>query len=488
MASTTSRTALPSVTDRRADTDAGAGSPNFPAATRGRNALAQWGPNWFAAVMGTGIVATAAISLPRQVSGLRDFALIVWALAAGLLVVLFAATAAHWFWHPATARAHASHPVMSHFYGAPPMAMLTVGAGALLVGKDLIGIPAAVDVDWVLWTAGTITGLACAVIVPYLAFTRHHYCPDAAFGGWLMPVVPPMVSATTGALLVPYAAAGQARQTLLGACYAMFGLSLFSSLIIITLIWGRLVQHKVGAAAAVPTLWIVLGPLGQSITAVNLMGACAQLTLRVPYAAAAAGLGLVYGLATFGFAALWLAHRDRCHRPHRPPTAALQPHLVELHLPRRDPGHRHQCPGQGHRPGRPGLDRRRPLHRPAHRMDNRVHSHHPKRPERATPAARARIAPQPPSVRLDVRVKASLTEQGRAPVAPWDPVVLAHHQRVVCQVLIVPRRANGRSRLPGAHIRSDSGGLMRQLICCRTTHACEYQMSPRALSWDGYQG
>lgn len=306
MASTTSRTALPSVTDRRADTDAGAGSPNFPAATRGRNALAQWGPNWFAAVMGTGIVATAAISLPRQVSGLRDFALIVWALAAGLLVVLFAATAAHWLWHPATARAHASHPVMSHFYGAPPMAMLTVGAGALLVGKDLIGIPAAVDVDWVLWTAGTITGLACAVIVPYLAFTRHHYCPDAAFGGWLMPVVPPMVSATTGALLVPYAAAGQARQTLLGACYAMFGLSLFSSLIIITLIWGRLVQHKVGAAAAVPTLWIVLGPLGQSITAVNLMGACAQLTLRVPYAAAAAGLGLVYGLATFGFAALWL--------------------------------------------------------------------------------------------------------------------------------------------------------------------------------------
>lgn len=255
--------------------------------------------------MGTGIVATAAASLPRQVSGLRLFAQIVWALAASLLLVLLAATAAHWLWRPANARARASNSVMSHFYGAPPLAMLTVGAGALLVGRDLIGIRAALDVDWVLWTAGTTTGLACAVVVPYLAFTRHEYGPDAAFGGWLMPVVPPMVSATTGAILVPYAGTGQARETLLAACYAMFGLSLFASLIIIALIWGRLMQHKVGAAAAVPTLWIVLGPLGQSITAANLMSTSAQLTLPAPYAGTAAGLGLFYGLATFGFAALW---------------------------------------------------------------------------------------------------------------------------------------------------------------------------------------
>ena len=60
---------------------------------------------------------------------------------------------------------------------------------------------------------------------------------DAAFGGWLMPVVPPMVSAATGALLVPYAPAGQARLCLLVGCYAMFGLSLIASLIVITLIW-----------------------------------------------------------------------------------------------------------------------------------------------------------------------------------------------------------------------------------------------------------
>ena len=40
------------------------------------------GPNWFASVMGTGIVANAAAILPLQVPGLRAFATAVWALAA----------------------------------------------------------------------------------------------------------------------------------------------------------------------------------------------------------------------------------------------------------------------------------------------------------------------------------------------------------------------------------------------------------------------
>ena len=279
----------------------------FPALDRPADAVKHCGPNWFAAVMGTGIVATAAVTLPVQVVGQRGFALAVWVAAAALLVVLLAATAAHWLRHPQIARAHITHPVMSHFYGAPPMAMLTIGAGALLVGKDLIGLPAALDLDWVLWIAGTITGLISAAVVPYYAFTRHENKPESAFGGWLMPIVPPMVSASTGALLVPYAAAGQPRETLLLGCYVLFGLSLFASIVVITLIWGRLAQHKVGAAAAVPTLWIVLGPLGQSITAAGLMGNAAAGVLPAPYADGAAALALFYGLSTWGFAILWLA-------------------------------------------------------------------------------------------------------------------------------------------------------------------------------------
>jgi tellurite resistance protein TehA-like permease len=92
-----------------------------------------------------------------------------------------------------------------------------------------------------------------------------------------------MVSAATGALLIPYAPAGQVRLTLLLACYAMFGLSLLASVMVTTLIWYRLTMHKLGPVTMVPTLWIVLGWLGQSITAVNLLGGVAHLALPAPY-------------------------------------------------------------------------------------------------------------------------------------------------------------------------------------------------------------
>ncbi|WP_183510857.1 TDT family transporter [Paeniglutamicibacter cryotolerans] len=262
-------------------------------------------PNWFASVMGTGILATAAATLPVQFPGLRIAATILWMLASMLLAGLIAATAWHWIRHRATAMGHHRHPVMAHFYGAPPMAMLTVGAGTLLLGKDVLGEQLALDIDMVLWSTGTLLGLVTAIAIPYLQFTRHQVDVGSAFGGWLMPVVPPMVSASTGALLLPYLPAGQARLSMLLACYAMFGLSLLASLVIIPLIWNRLALHKIGAAATVPTLWIVLGPLGQSITAANLLGGNAHLAAPEPLAGAMEAFGVLYGVPVLGFALLW---------------------------------------------------------------------------------------------------------------------------------------------------------------------------------------
>jgi C4-dicarboxylate transporter/malic acid transport protein len=265
------------------------------------------GPNWFASVMGTGIVAIAADTLPFRVAGLHVFALVVWAIAAAWLVVLSAAWAVHWTKHTDRARAHANNPVMAQFWGAPAMALLTVGAGTLLVGRDLTGAAAAVDIDWALWFLGTALGLVTTCWIPFMMMTRHEISTDGAFGGWLMPIVPPMVSAATGALLVPYAAAGQARLTLVVGCYAMFGISLFISVIIITLLWGRLVTYKTLPAVMVPTLWIVLGPLGQSVTAAGNLANVSGLVLHQPYAAGMNAFALLYGVPTWGFAMLWLA-------------------------------------------------------------------------------------------------------------------------------------------------------------------------------------
>lgn len=284
-------------------------APSLPKESHPRvEVLGNIGPNWFASVMGTGIVAIAGATLPVHVPGLRGFTSGVWVLAAALLAVLIVLVGGHWLRNPTVARTHARNPQMAHFYGAAPMALMTVGAGAVLVGGDLIGPRVAVDLDWVLWTAGTAGGLFTAVSIPFLMFTQLHVEPDAAFGGWLMPVVPPMVSAATGALLLPHMPPGTGRETMLYGCYAMFGLSLIASLNIIAMIWSRLVLYGTSGSARVPTLWIVLGPLGQSITAAGLL-ATAAATGAVDHQLAAAmnDFAVIFGVPVWGFAVLWIA-------------------------------------------------------------------------------------------------------------------------------------------------------------------------------------
>jgi tellurite resistance protein TehA-like permease len=138
-------------------------------------------------------------------------------------------------------------------------------------------------------------------------FTQHIVEPDAAFGGWLMPVVPPMVSAANGALLIPHMTPGTGRTTMLYGCYAMFGLSLVAALIIITLIWSRLALYGTSGTARVPTLWIVLGPVGQSITAAGILGLNAALAVGPELAEDLSAFAIIFGVPMWGFAVLWIA-------------------------------------------------------------------------------------------------------------------------------------------------------------------------------------
>mgnify|MGYP001471642127 CR=1 FL=1 len=164
------------------------------------------------------------------------------------------------------------------------MGILTVGAATLLLGQPIIG-QSAVVIDWLLWSVGTVLGLACAAVIPHLLFVRLGVQSADAFGGWLMPVVPPMVSAATGALLIPHLPPGSPRVALLFACYAMFGLALVASMVLIPSIVRRAALGGAAIGALAPTAWIVLGPVGQSITAGNLLGHAAQGAVAAPGAA-----------------------------------------------------------------------------------------------------------------------------------------------------------------------------------------------------------
>ncbi|SEQ80032.1 C4-dicarboxylate transporter/malic acid transport protein [Streptomyces sp. yr375] len=281
-------------------------------------AVRQLGPNWYATVMGTAILATAGAALPVRVPGLRLLCAAFWALSFALLLALLAARALHWRHHRDQARAHLLDPATAPFYGCPAMALLAVGGGALTVGRDWIGVRAAVALDAVLFGAGTLVALTAAVAVPYLMAVRHRVTAAEATPVWLLPVVAPMVSAALGPLLVPYLPAGQPRQTLLLACCALFGVSLLATLAMLPVVFGRLVTGRPLPLALTPTLFLVLGPLGQSTTAVGKFADLAPGVVPGPVARGFAVLAVLYGVPVMGFALLWLclacAHVLRARR------------------------------------------------------------------------------------------------------------------------------------------------------------------------------
>lgn len=276
------------------------------------------GPNWYSAVMGTAAVATAGAGLPLHVPGLRTLCTAVWALSLLLLLTLLGARARHWARHRDQARAHLLDPSMAPFYGCLSMALLAVGGGAVTVGRDWTGGSAAVALDAVLFVAGTAIGLAAAVAVPYLMAVRHRIEPAQATPVWLLPLVAPMVSGALGPLLVPHLPPGQARETLLLACVAMFGLSLLATLLMLPLVFARLITGGPLPLALTPTLFLVLGPLGQSTTAVGAFADVAPGVVPAPYSEGFGILAVLYGVPVMGFALLWFglatAHVVRARR------------------------------------------------------------------------------------------------------------------------------------------------------------------------------
>ncbi|MEU3401494.1 TDT family transporter [Streptomyces filamentosus] len=272
---------------------------------RASRSVRHLGPNWYASVMGTSVVGTAGAALPVDVPGLRTACTAVWALSLAMLVTLLTARAAHWRRHGDQARAHLLDPATAPFYGCLSMALLAVGGGTLTLGRDWIGLPAALALDTVLFTAGTAVGLVAAVAVPYLMVVRHRI--EQASPVWLLPVVAPMVSAALGPLLLPHLPAGQARETLLIACYAMFGISLLATLVMLPLVFGRLVLDGPLPLALTPTLFLVLGPLGQSTTAAGAFADVAGGVVPDTYAHGFAAFAVLYGVPVMGFALLWLA-------------------------------------------------------------------------------------------------------------------------------------------------------------------------------------
>jgi C4-dicarboxylate transporter/malic acid transport protein len=268
-------------------------------------AIGNVGPAWFTSVMGTGILAIGLAIAPLNVPALRYPAIGLFVLA----VVMFVTFAALWAVQIAGSRqalrASLADAGKAQAWGAPPMACFTIAVGLLKVGTMIAPTATCVAIAQVLWIAGVVLSLFSSFYVPFLMFTLHELVPERAYGSWLLPVVPPIVASVPAALLLtswPVAL----QSSMLGIAYALLGLGAALAAIIIVVFYTRLLFHKLPEAAFIPTMWIVVGPLGQSVAGIIALGA-ASTAVWPQYAHGLLVAGLAYGMMVWGFGVYWLS-------------------------------------------------------------------------------------------------------------------------------------------------------------------------------------
>lgn len=267
--------------------------------------LARVGPGWFTGIMGTGILAIVVTISPIPIPFGRALGIALWSVDAVLFALFSLLWALALIRLPGTLAAILRDPVKAHVLGAPPMACFTIAVGFLKIGASFLPLEWCIETAQTLFIVGVMGSIASAFAVPYLMFTDHEISAEKTSGSWLLPVVPPIVASVPAALLNPTWPEA-IRGDMLALAYALLGIGVILAAIVIAIFYGRLTIHKVPEGSLVTTMWLVVGPLGQSIAGVIALGDAAQ-TVWPHLGHGLAMVGLAYGVVVWGFAMYWLA-------------------------------------------------------------------------------------------------------------------------------------------------------------------------------------
>ncbi|UST86638.1 TDT family transporter [Pseudomonas siliginis] len=274
-----------------------------------REVIRQFTPNWFAATMGTGVLALALAQLPLAIPGLRVVAEGLWLFNILLFSLFTAAYAARWILFFDEARRIFGHSTVSMFFGTIPMGLATIINGFLLFGLPRWG-DGVIQLVEVLWWVDVAMSLACGVLIPYMMFTRQEHSIDQMTAVWLLPVVAAEVAAASGGLLAPHLTDAHAQLIVLTTSYVLWAFSLPVAFSILTILLLRMALHKLPHENMAASSWLALGPIGTGALGMLLLGGEAPAIFAANGLAGvgeiAAGLGLVAGITLWGFGLWWM--------------------------------------------------------------------------------------------------------------------------------------------------------------------------------------
>ncbi|AZO83825.1 C4-dicarboxylate ABC transporter [Stutzerimonas stutzeri] len=274
-----------------------------------REVIRQFTPNWFAATMGTGVLALALAQLPVAMPALRAFAEALWLFNIALFLLFTALYAARWLLFFDEARRIFGHSTISMFFGTIPMGLATIINGFLVFGLPRWG-DGVIHLAEVLWWLDVAMSLACGVLIPYMMFTRQEHSIDQMTAVWLLPVVAAEVAAVSGGLLAPHLADAHSQLVVLVTSYVLWAFSLPVAFSILTILLLRMALHKLPHENMAASSWLALGPIGTGALGMLVLGGDAPLIFAANglpgVGEIAAGLGLVAGITLWGLGLWWM--------------------------------------------------------------------------------------------------------------------------------------------------------------------------------------
>ncbi|TDK52075.1 TDT family transporter [Pseudomonas moraviensis] len=274
-----------------------------------REVIRQFTPNWFAATMGTGVLALALAQLPLAIPGMHAVAEGLWLFNILLFTLFTAAYAARWILFFDEARRIFGHSTVSMFFGTIPMGLATIINGFLLFGLPRWG-DGVIQLVEVLWWIDVAMSLACGVLIPYMMFTRQEHSIDQMTAVWLLPVVAAEVAAASGGLLAPHLTDAHGQLVVLTTSYVLWAFSLPVAFSILTILLLRMALHKLPHENMAASSWLALGPIGTGALGMLLLGGEAPAIFAANglpgVGEIASGLGLVAGITLWGFGLWWM--------------------------------------------------------------------------------------------------------------------------------------------------------------------------------------
>ncbi|KAG8906706.1 Plasma membrane sulfite pump involved in sulfite metabolism [Tulasnella sp. 403] len=185
-----------------------------------------------------------------------------------LFLTLTALTVARYVLFPQLWRTMIHDPVQSMFLGCYPMALATIINGLVFeaVEKYRIGGCGFIYFIWSLWWLDVLLAVVSNLGMFYIMVTRHTYELATSSAVWLLPVVPTVVAGTTGAIVAgaltevsqPYAYV----TTIVTTSLLLMGITMSAA--ILALYIQRLIIHGFPTAGLSVSIFLPLGPLGQT--------------------------------------------------------------------------------------------------------------------------------------------------------------------------------------------------------------------------------